>query len=775
MESSRIPSDVDGSRMDGSTPDPETLAKMRDVAAAKPAVMAQGNVVVIPPSGDTNVVHVALEQGQGILLPGTDIAMLHVVPVPEGMMIIGENGWILVDSAWGMAELRTTGQGSLVLFDDAGVEPGAGNGSVKTGGGAGFSSYDVPSLGHGPDVSGALRPTGADRASGGQDRDLRSFSASDGHDRFPPHDAYASTGEQSAGGSDDGSAGGAGSGSGNGSERGSGSGSGEGSHSGNTAPVAIDNGIHMAEDGTRRIDPSFLLRNDHDVDGDSLEIVSVQDALHGQVSLGADGYIRFTPDADFNGEAGFRYTVDDGHGGQDTAWVKMTVEASGTDTGGTGGSEGGDSNGGGDGDGNGGGGSTGGSSENSLVDISLTSTWVPENTRGARFSVVNAVDEDGEQVTFSVDDARFEIVQASTGIHYLQLAGDVRLNYEAEPRIEIMITGTTEDGDTRSETFILNVDDRNDRPHATTDTVLTNQSDGGRISIPVDFLTGNDRDPDGDNLSITGAEGVGGSTAGLSANGANVQFQASAPGAIEHDYARYTLTDDGDPAKSSTGTIQVRVFEGDTVTGTSGNEILLGTAGDDTLLGRAGADILLGRDGDDVLRGGDGRDELRGGQGEDTLFGGKGADSLYGGADNDTLHGGGGADILVGGGGDDILDGGMGDDTLTGNRGADRFVIAHAGGTDTITDFHAGQGDVIDLGELLTGAGDSSGPTLENFLQFHFDGTDTTIAVDTGGLGHFGNEDALVVVQGVDMTGGSIDQAAIIDNLVAGGQLDVTA
>jgi Ca2+-binding RTX toxin-like protein len=74
-----------------------------------------------------------------------------------------------------------------------------------------------------------------------------------------------------------------------------------------------------------------------------------------------------------------------------------------------------------------------------------------------------------------------------------------------------------------------------------------------------------------------------------------------------------------------------------------------------------------------------------------------------------------GDDILVGTTGDDILIGGLGDDTMTGDTGADTFVIntVHLGtpddvAADIITDFNEGEGDVLDLSDVL-----ASGNTIE--------------------------------------------------------------
>ena len=93
-----------------------------------------------------------------------------------------------------------------------------------------------------------------------------------------------------------------------------------------TRPEAFNNRTRGVEDTPVIIDPATqLLRNDFDIDGDSLAVVSVQDARNGSVVLNADGTITFTPDANFNGEARFSYTVSDGNGGFDTAVMRVDV------------------------------------------------------------------------------------------------------------------------------------------------------------------------------------------------------------------------------------------------------------------------------------------------------------------------------------------------------------------------------------------------------------------------------------------------------------------
>ncbi|HEX8233212.1 MAG TPA: calcium-binding protein [Caulobacteraceae bacterium] len=99
-----------------------------------------------------------------------------------------------------------------------------------------------------------------------------------------------------------------------------------------------------------------------------------------------------------------------------------------------------------------------------------------------------------------------------------------------------------------------------------------------------------------------------------------------------------------------------------------------GSFEDDTLQGGAVNDLLKGETGNDRLSGLSGRDELRGGRGADRLVGGDGTD------------------LLIGGAGHDLLRGGKGADTFRYEALSDRG--------DTIRDFHAGQGDLIDLSAL---------------------------------------------------------------------------
>ncbi|MCC4237302.1 retention module-containing protein [Vibrio anguillarum] len=105
----------------------------------------------------------------------------------------------------------------------------------------------------------------------------------------------------------------------------------------------------------------------------------------------------------------------------------------------------------------------------------------------------------------------------------------------------------------------------------------------------------------------------------------------------------------------------------------------------------------------EVLPDGSTIDQSTNGDDAQLLAGNVGA-QLLGGSGHDHLEGGDGDDSLVGGGGNDTLIGGLGADILTGGSGADIFkwtLDTVDEQTDTITDFNAGEGDVIDLTDVV--------------------------------------------------------------------------
>ncbi len=143
------------------------------------------------------------------------------------------------------------------------------------------------------------------------------------------------------------------------------------------------------------------------------------------------------------------------------------------------------------------------------------------------------------------------------------------------------------------------------------------------------------------------------------------------------------------------------------------------------------------------------------------------ANILTGNDFGNTLKGAAGADTLDGGLGADILDGGAGIDALTGGGGADIFLFhamdaSSAANADVIAGFTAGVGgDVIDIGELLTGY---AGGAIGAFVQLVEVGGDTIISVDRNG--GTGGAAYVQVATLTGVTGLDADQMVTDGNLV---------
>lgn len=129
-------------------------------------------------------------------------------------------------------------------------------------------------------------------------------------------------------------------------------------------------------------------------------------------------------------------------------------------------------------------------------DIDVDNLSVDENNLGAVIGNVSAVDADlGETITYSVDDARFEV---DNGV--LKLKAGESLDFESESSVTVNITATDSLGAMYTESFIIAVNDVNEAP---TDIALSNntvdENDAGAI---IGALTVTDPDV-GDSHSFT--------------------------------------------------------------------------------------------------------------------------------------------------------------------------------------------------------------------------------------------------------------------------------
>ncbi len=96
----------------------------------------------------------------------------------------------------------------------------------------------------------------------------------------------------------------------------------------NDTPVAVNNHLRAWSNNSYEniYDSRELLKNDVDVDGDRLEVISVGEAEHGTVFLDEKGMIHYTgTEKNWVGSDSFTYTIADGRGGESEAVVNVEV------------------------------------------------------------------------------------------------------------------------------------------------------------------------------------------------------------------------------------------------------------------------------------------------------------------------------------------------------------------------------------------------------------------------------------------------------------------
>lgn len=138
-------------------------------------------------------------------------------------------------------------------------------------------------------------------------------------------------------------------------------------------------------------------------------------------------------------------------------------------------------------------------------------------------------------------------------------------------------------------------------------------------------------------------------------------------------------------------------------------------------------------------------------------------------AGDDRLLGNDFADTLSGGAGRDYIWGGVGADKLTGGTGADRFAyidIKEAG--DTITDFSAKDGDVIDLSAMAHHYNWTGDVFAKGYVRFLASGANTLVQVDTdGGANNFVTLATLTGVAASSLTASAVSLNVVVTDYSA--------
>ncbi len=140
------------------------------------------------------------------------------------------------------------------------------------------------------------------------------------------------------------------------------------------------------------------------------------------------------------------------------------------------------------------------------TDITLSNTSVNENTAGATIGTVGVEDPDaGDTHTWSVDDARFEVVGAE-----LRLRAGQSLDESTEPSVVVDITATDQSGAglAYNEQFTVTVNAINDAPTVSVSGVTPSLSENANTtsSTKVADVTINDDALGTNTLALTGAD-----------------------------------------------------------------------------------------------------------------------------------------------------------------------------------------------------------------------------------------------------------------------------
>ena len=226
----------------------------------------------------------------------------------------------------------------------------------------------------------------------------------------------------------------------------------------NDAPNAVDNSISTDEDTSVNVP---VLGNDTDPDGDTLTVTGTTDGNNGTVTINANGKPVYTPNTNFHGIDSFTYDISDGNGGVDTATVTVTVN-----------------------------------SINDAPNAVNNNVSTNQNTSVEVFALANDTDVDGDTLTVT------GATNGSNGTVSINGSGNPvyspNSNFSGIDSFTYDISDGNGGVDTATVTVTVNL--VNTAPQANNDSATTDEDSPVVVSV-----LGNDNDPDGDTLTVTGA------------------------------------------------------------------------------------------------------------------------------------------------------------------------------------------------------------------------------------------------------------------------------
>ncbi|MEW6219010.1 MAG: Ig-like domain-containing protein, partial [Thermodesulfobacteriota bacterium] len=277
-------------------------------------------------------------------------------------------------------------------------------------------------------------------------------------------------------------------------------------HPVNDRPSAVADTASTSEDTAVTVD---VLANDMDPDQDPLTVTSVSAGTAGATVVSANRVV-YTPDADWHGTDSFSYQISDSHGGTATGTVTVTVRA-----------------------------------VNDPPQAAADTASTSEDTSVAVSVLANDVDRDGDPLT---------VAAVGNGGHGLASTDGRQVVYDPEANWSgtDSFTYQVEDGrgGTATATVTVVVQATGDPVLAGADTASTDED----TEVLVDVLA-NDRDADGDALTITG---VGAATNGrTAASGPRISYTPAANWSGTDSFA-YQVSDGRGSVASGTVSVVVR-------------------------------------------------------------------------------------------------------------------------------------------------------------------------------------------------------------------------
>ncbi|MDO8186374.1 Ig-like domain-containing protein [Conexibacter sp. JD483] len=369
----------------------------------------------------------------------------------------------------------------------------------------------------------------------------------------------------------------------------------------NDVPTAGDDAYSTNEGVTVTDAAPGVLANDSDLDGDTLTVTEVdgaganvsratRTARGGTVTIDADGALRYDPSGVASGLRrgqsivdSIAYTVEDGNGGRATATVRFTVtavndapdavdDAYRTD-------------------------------EQTPLSIAAPGVLGNDSDPDGDTLAVDQADGSGANVGASFRSARGAtvLIRADGSLSYDPAGAFDALRAGEEARDTIGYRVSDGNGGTDSATIAVTISGDNDAPVAADDAYRTDQDTPLTVAAPG--LLANDRDAEGDTLTIDQVDGSGGNvgSAFRSARGATVRVNAD--GSLSYDPAgAFDALRAGEEASD---TISYRVSDGNggtdtatisvTVSGVNDRPVAAGDAystDEDTLLTVAAPGVL---------------------------------------------------------------------------------------------------------------------------------------------------------------------------------------